>query len=63
MIDLSRIIGLWRAFTALEVDADNRIIVPFMDFPAGTKRQEIYEWFECRYPDGCMGLDAIVEDK
>jgi len=60
---LDVIVDLWKAFSAMKVDANDCILSKFMDFPVGTKRQEVYEWFDRRFPDGCMGLDAIVEGK
>ena len=47
----------------MQFDECGNTLSDFMHFPAGTKCAEIYDWFDCRYPGGCMALDAIIERK
>ena len=60
---LNVIVDLWRGFSAMQFDECGNALSDFMHFPAGTKYSEICDWFDCRYPGGCMELDAIIERK
>jgi len=60
---LDTIVNLWKAFSSVEFDEYGYTRSAFMHFPRGTKCVEIYDWFDCRYPGGCIELDAIIERK
>jgi len=60
---LSIILQLWRDLSEFEFDESGRLIESFIHFPKGTHMQIVYDWFDCRYPGGCMELDAIIERK
>lgn len=59
---------LWLVFGDLPMDPETeKIEEPFMDFPAGTDREEIWHWFDERHSKGiayllyCDGVDRTPE--
>ena len=48
---------LWEAFGDVPMDPETEFMkAPFLDFPAGTHREEIWRWFDQRYTGGVYGL-------
>lgn len=45
--------GLWTDFSEIPMDPDTeRMEAEFLHFPAGTHREEIWQWFDWRYSKG-----------
>ena len=40
---------LWSLFGDVAINDDDDIIEPFLDFPIGTDRFEIWHWFEAKF--------------
>ena len=48
---------LWREFSDVPMDPDTeKMEEEFLDFPAGTPRQDIWKWFDERYSKGVYNL-------
>lgn len=48
---------LWREFADVPMDPDTeRMEEQFLDFPAGTSREEIWHWFDVRHSKGVAYL-------
>ncbi len=45
-MELKELEKLWKAFGDIPIDNNDYITEQFMDFPAGTDRQEVWRWFE-----------------
>lgn len=52
--------ALWASFGDVPIDDRDRILEPFLDFPAGTNRFAVWRWFDERYPDGVQALTEAV---
>lgn len=50
---------LWRLFGDVQIDDNDLVTEPFMDWPVGTNRFDIWRWFDDRY-DG--GVHTLMED-
>ena len=50
---------LWLVFGDVPIDDYDLILEPFMDWPAGTLRFDIWHWFDAKY-DG--GVHALIEE-
>ena len=46
---------LWEKFKGYAVDEDDCIEEPFLDFPKGTPKEDVWHWFEDNGP-----LDAFT---
>lgn len=42
---------LWEMFSEIPIDNDDEIEEPFLCFPAGTPRLEVWRWFDARCPN------------
>lgn len=51
MKSMPELIRLWRAFGDLPVTDDGRTMTPFLHFPRGTQREEVWHWFEAQNPE------------
>ena len=47
---------LWEMFADVPVNDVAQIEEPFIGFPAGTDRLEIFHWFDEHYPGGVIEL-------
>ena len=48
---------LWKQFTDIPMNPDTeKMEEPFMDFPAGTAREDIWHWFDERHSKGVVYL-------
>lgn len=48
---------LWKQFSDVPMNPDTeKMEEPFMDFPAGTDREEIWHWFDERHSKGAVYL-------
>lgn len=48
---------LWKQFTDIPMNHDTeKMEEPFMDFPAGTAREDIWHWFDERHSKGVVYL-------
>lgn len=53
----SAIKALWDEFGDITMDPETELMEePFLHFPAGTHREEIWEWFDKVYPKGVHAL-------
>lgn len=49
--------SLWDKFADVPMDPDTeKMCEPFMHFPAGTDREDIWKWFDERYSKGVVHL-------
>ena len=49
--------SLWLAFGNIDYDPETETILEnFMDFPAGTLRDDVWHWFDKSYSDGVHTL-------
>ena len=49
--------ALWEEFSDVPMNPETECMeAPFLDFPAGTHREEIWHWFDERYTTGVTGL-------
>lgn len=53
----------WLAFGDIPIDDYDLIMEPFMDWPAGTDRFEIWHWFDERYAGGVHSLTIYAEEE
>ena len=44
--------GLWERFSAIPIYNNDEIEAPFLNFPAGTSRFDVWHWFDERCPNG-----------
>lgn len=64
-----QLLGLWRVLQDVPISANEMIGEPFMHFPAGTRREEIWRWFENQNPQFSVakamgqGRDAAAEHR
>lgn len=49
-IELSALHALWEELGDIPVNSADEIDAPFLSFPVGTPREDIWHWFECRNP-------------
>lgn len=47
---------LWEMLGDIPVNDNDEIEEEFLEFPAGTHKEEIWKWFDERYPDGVCRL-------
>ena len=48
---------LWALFGTINYDPETETILEdFMDFPAGTWREDVWHWFDKVYPNGVVEL-------
>lgn len=57
---LKTIEELWDNFSEIDIDNDDNITEPFLDFEVGTSRFDIWHWFDERCPNGVV-KDLIGE--
>lgn len=50
------LLQLWRLFGDIPIDENDDIVEPFMDWPAGTYRFDIWQWFDKKYEGGVAAL-------
>ena len=51
---------LWKQFEDLPIDPDTeKIEEPFLSFPAGTDREDIWHWFDERHSKGISYLRSM----
>ena len=55
-MDKVQLENLWAAFGDMGIDDQDRITEPFMDWPEGTDRFDIWHWFDEQYPGGVHAL-------
>lgn len=55
-LDIETLKELWKEFSEVPIDGNDRIERDFRDFPKGTDRFEIWRWFDDSCPNG------VVED-
>lgn len=55
------LLRLWLLFGDIPIDDADRILEPFMDWPEGTNRFDIWHWFDEKYPGGIHTLMEEVE--
>ncbi len=49
--------NLWTKFTEVPINVETECIeVPFLHFPTGTSKEEIWQWFDIRYSKGVAAL-------
>ena len=49
--------NMWMIFGDIEYDPESETILEyFLDFPAGTWREDVWHWFDHAYPTGVAGL-------
>ena len=51
-ISLDEIRRLWKEFSEVPVDNDDKIGRDFLDFKKGTDRFEVWHWFDDQCPNG-----------
>lgn len=49
MENLEKAKELWEQFGDIPINDNDEIEEPFLDFPVGTNRFEIWEWFEEKF--------------
>lgn len=49
------LLGLWKDLGDIPVNHDGQILESFQAFPAGTHREEIWQWFESQNPEFLIG--------
>ena len=56
--DLSReeLLNLWHDFADIPINDWDEIEAPFLHFPAGTYRFDVWRWFDERWPGGVYEL-------
>lgn len=52
--DIDELKRLWMEFSEVPIDNDDAILRDFHDFPKGTDRMEIWEWFDGMCPHGVV---------
>jgi len=50
------LLSLWHDFSDIPINDWDEIEKPFLHFPAGTYRFEIWHWFDERWPGGVYDL-------
>lgn len=58
IMDQEQLEKLWEAFGDIGIDDDDNITEPFMDWPEGTNRFDIWHWFDAQYDGGVWALMA-----
>ena len=53
---MDALLSLWHDFSDVPINDWDEIEVPFMHFPAGTYRFDIWHWFDERWPGGVYDL-------
>lgn len=53
---------LWRAFGDVPINDDDEIEDPFLDYPSGTNRFEVWLWFDRNYSRGIAGLACAPKE-
>lgn len=48
--------AMWRQLRDVPVDDDGRIVTPFMDYPSGTDREEIWRDIDNLHSQGVVHL-------
>lgn len=61
--DESSVEDLWEDFGNISIDEYECIESEFMDFPIGTHREEIWQWFDEVYPGGVYDLMYKIRKK
>ena len=54
------LVSLWELLGDIPIDDDDRITEPFMDWPTGSNRFDIWYWFDKRYTGGVHTLISDV---
>ena len=54
--DESQLKDLWEQFGEIPINDCDEIEKPFLHFPAGTYRFDIWHWFDERWPGGVYDL-------
>ena len=54
--DESQLKDLWKQFGEIPINDRDEIEKPFLHFPAGTYRFDIWHWFDERWPGGVYDL-------
>ena len=55
-LSMDALLSLWHDFSDVPINDWDEIEVPFMHFPAGTYRFDIWHWFDERWPGGVYDL-------
>ena len=53
---MDALLSLWHDFSDIPINDWDEIEKPFLHFPAGTYRFEIWHWFDERWPGGVYDL-------
>lgn len=48
--------NLWNDFGDIPIDDEEKIEIPFIHFPIGTDRYDIWHWFDEELPNGLYEL-------
>ena len=52
----AQLLDLWHRFADIPINDDDLIEAPFLHFPAGTYRFDVWHWFDERWPGGVYEL-------
>ena len=57
-MDIHKVRELWEKFGDITVDNDDAIQQPFLFFPVGTDKLEVWEYFDSITPNG-LAIDLL----
>ena len=55
-LSLDALLSLWHDFSDIPINDLDEIEKPFLDFPTGTCRFDVWHWFDERWPGGVYEL-------
>jgi len=56
LISPEQLLNLWHDFSDIPINDLDEIETPFLHFPAGTCRFDVWHWFDERWPGGVHEL-------